>query len=88
MEIHALGDQNYKTLNLNTTAEVLPDGNKVIHLIADYAKVLISINVSGGPIVHGTSGRAVVVLNNMKNLVFQQQHPPQRLIRHLPANLN
>ncbi|MBK8556942.1 MAG: T9SS type A sorting domain-containing protein [Lewinellaceae bacterium] len=69
-EIHALGDQNYKTLNLNTTAEVLPDGNKVIDLIADYAKVLNSINVSGGPIVHGTSGSAVVVLNNMKNLVF------------------
>lgn len=69
-EIHALGDANYKTLTLNTVAENHANGDKTIHLIADYAQVLNSINVSAGLTVHGASGKAVTVMNNMKNLVF------------------
>lgn len=52
-EIHALGDANYKTLTLATIAENLPTGDKTIHLVADYAQVLHTINVSAGLIVHG-----------------------------------
>ncbi len=69
-EVHALGDANYKTLTLATAAEIHANGDKTIHLVADYAKVLKSINVSGGLIVHGSSGAAVTLLNNMKNVVF------------------
>ena len=68
-EIHALGDVNYKTVALSTLAENAP-GGKVIHLTADYTQVLNSINVAGGLIVHGESGKAVTLMNNMKNLVF------------------
>ncbi len=69
-EIHALGDANYKTLTLPTTAETHPNGDKTIHLIADYSQVLNSINVSAGLIVHGSTGKAVTLMNNMKNVVF------------------
>jgi len=69
-QIHALGDANYKTLTLSTIAENHPNGDKTIHLIADYAKVISGINVSGGLIVHGSNGAAVTLLNNMKDLVF------------------
>ncbi len=72
-EIHALGDANYKTVTLSTAAENHQNGDKTIHLIADYAQVIKNINVSGGLIVHGTSGAAVTVLNNMKNLVFSSE---------------
>lgn len=69
-EIHALGDANYKTLTLNTVAENQSNGDKTIHLIADYAQVLNSINVSAGLIVHGSTGKAITLMNNMKNVVF------------------
>lgn len=72
-EIHALGDANYKTQTIVTGAEIHPNGDKTIHLNADYSKVIKNINVSGGLIVHGTSGAAVTVLNNMKNLVFSAE---------------
>ncbi|MBK8965209.1 MAG: hypothetical protein IPM36_00745 [Lewinellaceae bacterium] len=69
-EIHALGDANYKTVTLATIAENHANGDKTIHLIADYAQVLNSINVSAGLIVHGSTGKAVTLMNNMKNVVF------------------
>jgi hypothetical protein len=74
-EIHALGDANYKTLTLNTVAENHSNGDKTIHLIADYAQVLNSINVSAGLIVHGSTGKAVTLMNNMKNVVFTAETP-------------
>lgn len=69
-EIHALGDANYKTITLSTAAETHSNGDKTIHLIADYAKVLNTINVSAGLIVHASTGKAVTLMNNMKNVVF------------------
>lgn len=69
-EIHALGDANYKTQTISTTAEQVAPDAKVIHLIADYSLALKSVNVSGGLIVHGATGTAVTVLNNFKNVVF------------------
>jgi hypothetical protein len=67
-EIHALGDANYKRQSISTIAEQVSPDVKVIHLIADYSLALKSTNVSGGLIVHGTTGAAVTVLNNCKNL--------------------
>jgi len=72
-EVHALGDANYKTVTLSTIAESHSNGDKTIHLIADYSQVIKSINVSGGLIVHGSTGAAVTLLNNMKNLVFSAE---------------
>jgi hypothetical protein len=68
-QVHALGDENYKTVNLTTPAENTNAG-KVIHVTADYAHVIAGLNVSGGLIVHATTGAAVTVLNNMQNIVF------------------
>lgn len=69
-EIHALGDANYKTQTLSTVAEQVTASMKMIHLIADYRQVMKSITVSGGLISHGTTGAAVTLLNNFKNIVF------------------
>lgn len=69
-EIHALGDANYKTQTISTTAEQVAPDVKVIHLVADYSLALKSINVSGGLVVHGATGAAVTLLNNFKNVVF------------------
>ncbi len=71
-EVHALGDANYKTVVLSTAAEATSDG-QTIHLIADYSKILTGINVSGGLIVHGSTGKAVTLLNNMKTMVFSAE---------------
>lgn len=72
-EVHALGDANYKTVTLSTVAENHPNGDKTIHLVADYAQILTNINVSAGLIVHGSTGKAVTLMNNMKNLVFSAE---------------
>lgn len=69
-EIHALGDANYKTQTISTAAEQASPDMKMIHLIADYAQAVKTVNLSTGPIVHGSSGAAVTVLNNFKNVVF------------------
>lgn len=69
-EIHALGDANYKTLTITTPAEQVNPELKMVHLIADYAQAVKTVNLSTGPIVHGTTGTAVTVLNNFKNVVF------------------
>jgi len=69
-EVHALGDVNYKTQTLSTVAEQVTASMKMIHLIADYGQVMKNITVSGGLILHGTTGAAVTLLNNFKNIVF------------------
>lgn len=72
-QIHVIGDVNYKTLTLATTAENHPNGDKTIHVVADYTKVLNTIDVSAGLTVHSTSGKAVIVMNNMQSLVFSAE---------------
>jgi hypothetical protein len=70
-EIHALGDANYKQQSIATTAETNDADEKIIHLVADYTQLFVNVDVSAGLIVHGSSGKAVTLLNNMKNLVFK-----------------
>lgn len=72
-QIHALGDANYKTQTITTDAEQFSPDIKMIHLIADYQQAVKSINISGGLVVHGTSGAAVTLLNNFKNIVFKAE---------------
>ncbi|MEO6040065.1 MAG: MbnP family protein [Saprospiraceae bacterium] len=69
-QVHSLGDANLKPVIISTAAEANPNGDKTIHIVADYAKVIDGIDVSGGLIVHASTGVAVTVLNNMRNLVF------------------
>ncbi len=69
-QVHALGDANYKTQTITTAAEQVAPDMKMIMLIADYSQAVKSINISGGLVVHGSSGAAVTLLNNFKNVVF------------------
>lgn len=73
-EIHALGDANYKTQTITTKAEQSAPTTQVIHLNADYSQVVKAVNLSVGPIVHGSSGAAITVLNNFKSVVFTSQN--------------
>jgi hypothetical protein len=68
-EIHTVGDANYRTIEIATPAAPTAEGQE-IHLIADYTKTVKNINVATGPIVHGSTGAAVTLVNNMKNEVF------------------
>lgn len=72
-QVHALGDANYKTQTILTDAEQVTPDTKMIRVIADYAQALKSINVSGGLVVHGSSGAAVTLLNNFKSIVFKAE---------------
>lgn len=72
-QIHALGDANYKTQTIPTSAEQVAPDMKMIHLVADYTQAVKSINISGGLVVHGTTGAAVTLLNNFKNVVFKAE---------------
>ncbi len=72
-QVHALGDANYKTQTITTDAEQVAPDMKMIHLIADYSQAVKSINISGGLVVHGSSGAAVTLLNNFKNVVFKAE---------------
>lgn len=69
-EFHALGNANYKTQTIATIAKQVAPDMKMIHLIADYAQAVNAINLSVGPIVHGSSGAAVTLLDNFRNVVF------------------
>lgn len=72
-EIHSLGDANYKTQTIMTDAEQVSPDMKMIHIIADYQQAVKSVNISTGPIVHGTTGMAVTVLNNFNTVVFKAE---------------
>lgn len=79
-EIHAFGDDLYKTLTLSTQAEQEPNGDKTIRLIADYAQVLKDINVAGGIIIHSSTDLpAVGMMDNMESAVFSAQTTSIRL---------
>lgn len=68
-EVHALGDNNYKIQQITTAG--LPQGSDlVVSLTADYAKALDGVDVNAGLIRHGTSGEAVVLLDNFALKVF------------------
>lgn len=72
-QVHALGDANYKTQTITTGAEQVAPDMKMVHIIADYGQTMKSINISGGLVVHGTTGAAVTLLNNFKNIVFKAE---------------
>lgn len=68
-ELHALGDDYYFPIEIPFT-ESAKDGAINIKLRAEYSKLLESINVSQGLIVHGAYGEAVELLENFRDHVF------------------
>lgn len=73
-EIHSIGDELYQTVELETSAEADGD-NLVIHLVADYNKLLTNIDISGGLNAHGSIGGAGAIMENIGTIVFSPLSP-------------
>lgn len=69
LEVHALGNTNYFTKTIMTSYTVV-NGQKVVTLNADYTESLKNISISGGLVVHGTSGAAATLMTNFRDYVF------------------
>ena len=68
-QIHALGDELYFSNQIMT--DVSADNNSItISLDADYEKAFMNIDVSEGPITHGTFGEAITICENFRDHVF------------------
>lgn len=69
LELHALGNTNYFSQTIITTASV--SGNdKIITINADYELALKNINISSGLVLHGSAGANATMVTNFKNFVF------------------
>lgn len=68
-EVHALGDDFYYPVELITAIDAAASEiNIEIH--AEYSQLLRGISVSGGLIVHGSTGAAITLLKNFRDHVF------------------
>ncbi len=68
-EVHSVGDNLYKTLNLDCGATD-EDGTLTIQLLADYANLLTNIEANWGPISHGSTGESATLMENFTQNVF------------------
>lgn len=69
-ELHGLWNENY--FQQTVMAEGVNSGNNVaINLDADYTQALKGIDISSGPIEHGTNGNDLTVLKNFRDYVFK-----------------
>ena len=68
-QIHALGDQNFKTVSMPIEGN-LDGANLTISLDADYLGMFKLINVANGVITHGEIGESVQLLDNFETEVF------------------
>lgn len=71
LEIHALGDANYKWNNI-TTAGTVVDGKLIIALNADYIQMLNGISINSGLINHSETGEAATLIDNFQASVFSE----------------
>ena len=69
-EIHSIGDANYFTQTIATVAAQADPDTKVIHLNADYSLAVKDIGLSLGLVKHGTTGTAVTLLANFRDVIF------------------
>lgn len=85
-QIHALGDNNYFTVEV-TTAGFDMGNDLYIAIDGDYAKAIENIDVSTGPITHGDAGEARTLLINFSNLVFTPSSNLVGIEDHLSIDL-
>lgn len=69
VQVHSLGDQNYRAVNLNLTAEEI-GGEKNIHVTGEYQEALRGMTIMGGLINHGFTGEAATATINFSQFVF------------------
>jgi hypothetical protein len=69
-EIHSIGNELYKTVQLEVQARE-EDGEWKIELEGDYARLLEGIDVSGGLYAHGNLGGASTIMDNFEQHVFR-----------------
>ncbi|MCF8246385.1 MAG: T9SS type A sorting domain-containing protein [Saprospiraceae bacterium] len=68
-QIHTVDDANYLAVTLPVSGVV--DGDHLaINVDADYAQLLMDINVQGGLISHAATGPSAKLAGNMQNFVF------------------
>jgi len=68
-ELHALEDILYSSVTVPAKGTMV-NGNLVIHLDAEYSKLLTNIEANEGVISHGSTGAAATLMNNMVTSVF------------------
>ncbi len=68
-ELHALEDILYSSVTIPAKGTMV-NGNLVIHLDAEYSKLLTNIEANEGVISHGSTGAAATLMNNMVTSVF------------------
>lgn len=71
IELHGLGDNNYKQATVSTSATAA-NNEVIIDIYADYTRALDNISVNGGAFEHGFNGDALQLLSNLSKSVFQQ----------------
>ena len=70
-QIHALGDQNYRT-QTHSISGYLQNGDLVFELDADYNQALNFITIDGNLLYHGEKNESVTLLSNFQKTVFSQ----------------
>lgn len=71
-QFHGLGDRNYWMQTISTQGQHITDTLEIT-IYADYEQVLKGIGVASGPIIHGETGLAASVLENMNTVVFTSE---------------
>ncbi|MCC6815252.1 MAG: T9SS type A sorting domain-containing protein [Saprospiraceae bacterium] len=69
-QLHGLGNENYFSQKINVQSE-LEDNKLTIKLDADYQEAVNNIDVSLGPIDHGTNTNDLTMLRNFNTRVFK-----------------
>ena len=70
-ELHGLGDENYFKTEIDVNDVVASNATEfIINLNADYTRALENVQVSAGPIVHGTGYEAKTAIENFRDYVF------------------
>ncbi len=68
-QIHTVDDANYLTVTLPVSG-VMDGDHLAINVDADYAQLLMDVNVQGGLISHAATGPSAKLAGNMQNFVF------------------
>lgn len=85
-QIHALGDANYFTTEVDVTQEDA-SGDIIVPIYADYTRAIEDVEIASGLIVHGDYDQAITLLENFRDYVYSgvaPSSPPPSGIEPLP----